>query len=136
MLKIIKQRRFRKANGHRLIFRCVDYAKGGRYSWPCDEAGNVDVDKLCEAAQENYRGCVAGELRGFAVLPPEIQSFEQKWIEDAEGRCECGRIVVLSGFTNECECGRDYSRSGQELAPRSQWGLETGEALGDILAIR
>jgi hypothetical protein len=47
-------------------------------------------------------------------------------------RCECGREVVCYGFTNECECGRDYNMSGSLLAPREQWGEETGESLADI----
>lgn len=50
-------------------------------------------------------------------------------------RCECGLSVYLHGFTNTCECGRDYNMSGQELAHRSQWGEETGESLSDILSV-
>lgn len=53
----------------------------------------------------------------------------------AVGRCSCGREVLLRGFTNTCECGADYNISGQRLAPRSQWGEETGESVADILAI-
>ncbi len=34
---------------------------------------------------------------------------------------------------NTCDCGRDYNAFGQILAPRSQWGEETGESLSDIL---
>jgi hypothetical protein len=52
------------------------------------------------------------------------------------GTCVCGEEVEFSGFTNTCECGRDYNSSGQELAPRSQWGEETGESLADILSIK
>lgn len=48
-------------------------------------------------------------------------------------RCECGQEVRCSGFTNTCDCGRDYNWAGQLLAPRSQWGEETGECLSDIL---
>jgi len=48
-------------------------------------------------------------------------------------RCECGRDVTCSGFTNTCECGRDYNHAGQLLAPRSQWGEETGETASDII---
>lgn len=52
------------------------------------------------------------------------------------GKCSCGEAVGLSGFTNTCpKCGRDYNSSGQELAPRKQWGCETGESLSDILRI-
>ena len=50
-------------------------------------------------------------------------------------RCDCGAHVPLTGFTNSCDCGADYNRSGQKLAPREQWGEETGESLADILNI-
>ena len=57
--------------------------------------------------------------------------------EPAVGLCHCGRKIVLEGFTNTCEaCGRDYNWAGQELAPRAQWGEETGESLSDILNIK
>ncbi len=49
--------------------------------------------------------------------------------------CQCKREVVCFGFTNTCVCGRDYNMSGQLLAPRSQWGAETGESVSDILRI-
>lgn len=48
-------------------------------------------------------------------------------------RCHCGRIVECRGFTNTCDCGADYNHAGQRLAPRSQWGEETGETAADIL---
>lgn len=48
-------------------------------------------------------------------------------------RCACGREVWCDGFTNTCDCGRDYGPGGYELAPRSQWGEETGETANDIL---
>ena len=42
-------------------------------------------------------------------------------------QCSCGMEVACVSFTNTCACGRDYSFGGSELAPRSQWGWETGE---------
>jgi hypothetical protein len=51
-------------------------------------------------------------------------------------RCDCGEEVVCMGFTNTCECGADYNWAGQQLAPRSQWGEETGESLAEILSIK
>jgi len=52
------------------------------------------------------------------------------------GRCECGAVVELIGFTNTCEgCGKDYNWAGQALAPRECWGEETGEHPADILRI-
>ena len=50
-------------------------------------------------------------------------------------RCECGRDVWCEGFTSTCICGADYNWAGQRLAPREQWGEETGESLDDILRI-
>jgi hypothetical protein len=41
-----------------------------------------------------------------------------------------------SGCTNSCNCGLDYNMSGQQLAPREQWGEETGETVSEILSIR
>ncbi len=53
------------------------------------------------------------------------------------GKCTCGATVEFGRFTNTChKCNRDYNSSGQELAPRSQWGEETGESLSDILQIK
>ncbi len=44
-------------------------------------------------------------------------------------KCRCGKKLSLdSSWANECEeCGREYNGFGQLLAPRSQWGEETGE---------
>lgn len=50
-------------------------------------------------------------------------------------RCPCGARVDLCGFTNPCECRRDYNRSGQLLTDRSLWGEETGEHPADISRI-
>lgn len=43
--------------------------------------------------------------------------------------CVCGRKLTLhSSWANECDgCGTEYNGGGQRLAPRSQWGEETGE---------
>jgi len=54
-------------------------------------------------------------------------------VERFQVKCPCGRWVLCSGFTNTCECGRDYGMNGYQLAPRSQWGEETGESIEEIL---
>lgn len=49
-------------------------------------------------------------------------------VEPAVLRCFCGAIIELWDFTNTCDrCGADYNFAGQRLAPREQWGEETGE---------
>jgi hypothetical protein len=53
----------------------------------------------------------------------EQAGYIERWLE-----CDCGAEVDLGRFTNACdECGADYNNSGQRLAPREQWGEETGE---------
>ncbi len=60
----------------------------------------------------------------------------EKWVRSStEVKC-CDEWVYCGGFTNTCpSCGTDYNMSGQQLAPRSQWGEDTGESLADILDI-
>lgn len=48
-------------------------------------------------------------------------------------RCDCGAELECPNFTNTCECGADYNSAGQRLAPREQWGEETGETFQDIM---
>lgn len=50
-----------------------------------------------------------------------------------EVHCPCGAWLPCPGFTNTCDCGRDYNWAGQLLAPRSCWGEETGETADDII---
>ncbi len=70
------------------------------------------------------------------VTATDEDGYTHSWREPGIGRCHCGRHVILEGFTNTCACGRDYNSAGQELAPRAQWGEETGESLSDILNIK
>jgi len=48
-------------------------------------------------------------------------------------KCDCGEEVMCHGFTSTCDnCEADYNWAGQRLAPREQWGEETGETYADI----
>jgi len=67
------------------------------------------------------------------IIRTEPMSRNFRTVNVKIGECVCGREVMLYSFTNACDCGRDYNMSGQELAPRSQWGEETGESASDIL---
>jgi hypothetical protein len=110
---------------------------GSGYGFDCDEQGNVDVADLNPAALKNWEFCQAGQNdRGETIICDGVEKFSHRWIEPAVGICDCGEEVDLDGFTNTCEnCGADYNSSGQKLAPREQWGEETGEHLSDILGI-
>lgn len=71
----------------------------------------------------------------------EKRVIDEEWADGhihhvTEVKC-CGKWLRCDGFTNTCErCGRDYNWAGQMLAPRSQWGEDTGEHLADILRIK
>jgi hypothetical protein len=129
-------------------------------SFECDKDGKVDVSALSPVGAMNYTQARYGEVIAqaqrqyrvgadgeyeyapgctqmvtYKVTDCEVRDFG-KWMHTpAVGECNrCGADVHLHGFTNTCECGADYNMSGQELAPREQWGEETGETVADILA--
>jgi hypothetical protein len=99
---------------------------GCGYSFPCDEAGRVDESEMTPASRANLAACREDAKCEFKA--PVIDRREWHYREPAVGRCGCGREVELGHFTNTCDgCGADYNGSGQRLAPRAQWGEETGE---------
>ena len=53
---------------------------------------------------------------------------------DGAVRCDCYNVVTIDDcMTNTCtRCGADYNGNGSQLAPREQWGEETGESYADI----
>lgn len=67
---------------------------------------------------------------------PIIRKYDWRTQIPALFECPCGHQFELLAFTNTCSnCGTDFNQGGQALAPRSQWGWDTGESLDDILAI-
>lgn len=101
------------------------------YAFSCDAEGN-----LLEELSERYAQCLAGECDGNKVIDDGIADYSYSYMEPARGRCICGEIVALEGFTNTCDnCERDYNLNGSLLASRSQWGEETGETVDDILSV-
>src|ERR1019366_4380092 len=129
-MRILKRRTHHHHVEHRLLFERAE-AGGAGFSFPCDHEGTVDAARLPAAARDNYRACLAG----LALVRSVVESVHD-FTEPAVGECGgCSREVVLGGFTNTCDCGADYNGSGQLLAPREQWGEETGESLGDILNV-
>jgi hypothetical protein len=126
-MEIIKERQHHQSTKHFLFF---EGENGCGFSFDCDKFGKVDQDKLSDAAKSNYDDCI---VNGDGSVEESVQN----WIEPAIGLCLCGGRVELEGFTNTCEsCGKDYNSSGQQLAPREQWGEETGEHPADIARIR
>ena len=97
---------------------------GSGFSFDCDRDGYVSVDSYHESALENLWKAIFG-LFHEPLVYNGIQDYSHWYREPAHGTCKCGREVYLEedyGHGIDCEnCGRIYSMSGSELAPRSQW---------------
>lgn len=138
-MKIIKGRSHVTHTEYRRFYEYDDMPNAG-FSFPSDPQGNVDVASLPDVAKGSYAACLTGVVRTVdgpkKVIDRGVEAFTHSYHEPAIGLCSCGREVILDGFTCPCDCGADYNSAGQRLAPRSQWGEETGESLSDILNIR
>jgi hypothetical protein len=134
VIEIIQRREVTYTTIYARYFERTD-CEGAGFRFDSDKDGNVDEKKLEPEALDSYRQCLTGTISGRPVVDRRVTSWERKHVQDKIGKCPCGQKVYLSGFTNTCNCGRDYNMSGQELAPRSQWGEETGESVQDILNI-
>ena len=88
----------------------------------CDKCGCGNTKDLTEKPCPNCDGYWRKELVPFRNITPSYTLVE----------CDCGEKVMCEGFTSTCICGADYNSSGQRLAPREQWGEETGETIADI----
>lgn len=130
MTKLIRQRERVTDVSFALSYEWND--SDGGFGFPCDEHGVVDLSTFSPEARVNYDGCVSGS---FDVRFVGVERYESRYTIPAAVRCSCGREVELDHFTNACDCGRDYNSHGDLLAPREQWGEETGEHLADILRI-
>jgi hypothetical protein len=132
-MKIISKRQFECGTNYLRSFEYKDPKKSGSgFAFPCNEKGEVDIDKLNPAALQNFTDCLVGS----EVIDQGVVAYPWRQTIPAIGECDyCGEQVELHGFTNTCECGADYNSSGQSLAPRSQWAEETGETVDDILSV-
>lgn len=132
MAELIRERSVRYETAYELQFPPV-VGTGSYLSFPCDADGNVRITN--PAAAENYRAVMAGERPD--LLPGRVRPMQERYVTPAAVRCECGAEVDLwNSWANTCDaCGREYNGSGQLLAPREQWGEETGETQADFLGL-
>lgn len=128
-MKITKRREHLTNVTFQRFFERIEQPGSG-FSFKCSEDGTVDMST--ESAKTSYEEC----LKDTTLVDRGPQRYESRYTSPALGNCDdCGREVSLDGFTNTCECGADYNMSGSRLAPREQWGEETGESVSDILAV-
>ena len=103
--------------------RCFEYAYNCGCGFPCDEQGNVLLDKMCPETIQNYNDCING-------LRPDLKDmgarkYTHSYTENAKGICtHCGKEVELHNEycgACQCECGQWYTVNGQEINPPSMW---------------
>ena len=101
---------------------------GCGYSFPVDENDTVILSN--PDAEASFQ---------MVITRPDLYEdmgvVEQKevYTEPAVLLCDCGHRVCLSTDPAECpQCGALYNLFGQRLAPREQWGYETGESYMDF----
>jgi hypothetical protein len=97
----------------------------GGFNVDCTETGEVTAEHA-----EDFAKFRADETAGKLIYCGVV-TYTRKEVKAAIIKCNCGQEVYLHGFTNTCECGADYNMGGQRLAPRDQWGEETGEHYSD-----
>lgn len=104
------------------------HSPGHGYGFDCGPDFVVDVESLNPAARENYEMC----LREHSAILEKKHWEREEW-ESGEMKCDCGLKLEMyrPGADIHCKCGRSYNSSAQLLAPRSQWGEETGETAAD-----
>jgi hypothetical protein len=128
-MKILSERKHETVVSFSRWFEDAD-CPGSGFRFPCDAQGAL------KKQEHSYEACLSDSIAGRRMLDRGIVRSEHTYVSPAVGKCNCcGSKVELAGFTNTCDCGADYNMSGQELAPRAQWGEETGESLAEILRI-
>lgn len=127
-MKIVTRSRFITSVRHVRYFERTS-CPGAGFVFDCSEDGLVDTSAMSTSMRASYDACVAGTHDGDVMLDRGVERLEHTYRDPAVGLCNrCSSEVVLGNFTNTCAlCGADYNSSGQELAPREQWGEETGE---------
>lgn len=128
--RIISPRRWETVVSYRLNCEHVDpvtrqvIERGWGFGFDCDSHGNP-LPGMNPCALASLEGCRNGSI---PVTPLELVRTERRILHAAVMRCDCGRKLSLHNlFATACDCGREYGGNGYLLAPRSQWGEETGE---------
>ena len=137
-IEIIQQPKWHEVTEYRRCFWYPGYEGSAGFTFECDKDGFIDLDALAAdkpQAFKNWQKAAVG-IKDGSMVDGGVECSTIRWKDPRVGRCPCGEEVVLDRFTNTCaECGADYNQSGQRLAPRDQWGEETGENYLDVLAV-
>jgi len=131
MAKFLKHAERVERTFYELVFSRRD-DPGSGYSFPCSKGGGLLRDQISDVGMDNYRKCRDGI---HPVLPGVIRERVERYTEPAVIKCDCcgARVELYCSWASDCpRCGTEYNGGGQRLAPRSQWGEETGESVFDM----
>lgn len=112
------------------------YVPNGTFSslWQCDCGfeGTTGTWKAHDGEEGTW--CYACAKREVKSPLRTIQVENETYVKGYTEVLCCGHWLRCEGFTTTCEhCGSDFNWNGTRLAPREQWGEETGETATDIL---
>jgi len=117
--------------------------RGWGFCFDCEADGTIDYDGLADCAKSKLVECINGEVnnringevKSRKVVDCGVTTVRRFYRHRLIIECDCGEEVMCDRFTNPCDgCDRDYDSAGNVLAPRSQWGEETGEHWTEVLA--
>lgn len=121
MLTNIKPADWETINEYRLSYSYRN-DPGSGFAFRCDSQGNRFPNT---GADSNYMFATTEAAKADGkVVYNGIADWSREVRNPAHGKCACGRTVYLeydNGHGIDCDCGRIYNMSGQELRPRSQW---------------
>jgi hypothetical protein len=127
MNRILREKQRVTVTHHQIWFPV--YSPGHGYGFDCTHDYVVDLESLNAAARENYEMCMSK----YSDIMQKKSWDTLEW-ESGEMLCDCGQKLKMyrPGADIDCDrCHRSYNSFGQLLAPRSQWGEETGETAFD-----
>lgn len=136
-MKIIQKREVILEHEYELFFQSKTGNRGAGYGFPCGPTGMIYASGyhgvISQEAKDNYKKAMSG----VDAYPPRVNHFVWERVVPRIGLCDvCGEEVILDDFTCPCPgCSADYNSQGQRLAPREQWGQDTGEDWRDIARI-
>ena len=119
MLKIIKNREPEQIVEYYVEFYYNEDRDGG-FSFAANSEYEVDTETLTPEGRANYERC----LNDKSLIGPVNLKYEHTYINPAVVKCSCGAEVILDGGyagAVQCECGRWYNLSGQELLDPEYW---------------
>ena len=103
-------------------FRLIGDDTGSGYTFPVNQKGEVDLERLPECAQKSYVYCLAhpDKFEDIGVV-----KTERTVVDHGAVRCHCGEVVDLEDrYLGACscpKCGQWYNLFGQELKSPEYW---------------